>query len=40
LHVFSDGGHGFGMNRKSKSSDIWTDLLDRWLTRLGLSSKS
>ena len=36
VHVFPDGGHGFGMNKKGKSSDIWIDLLGKWLTRQGL----
>jgi acetyl esterase/lipase len=36
LHVFPDGGHGFGMNKKGKSCDAWTDLLARWLQRQGL----
>ena len=40
LHVFSDGGHGFGMNKKGKSCDVWTDLLSQWMTRFGLVSKS
>jgi acetyl esterase/lipase len=40
LHVFPDGGHGFGMNRKGKSSDMWTDLLGQWLQRLGLVAKT
>jgi acetyl esterase/lipase len=40
LHVFPDGGHGFGMNKKGKSCDAWTDLLASWMTRLGLLSKS
>ena len=40
LHVFRDGGHGFGMNKKGKSCDIWTDLLARWMTELGLIAKS
>ncbi|MFB3827064.1 MAG: alpha/beta hydrolase [Bryobacteraceae bacterium] len=36
LHVFADGGHGFGMNKKGKASDMWTDLLARWMTRMEL----
>ena len=38
LHVFPDGGHGFGMNKKGKSCDAWTDLLARWMQHLGLLS--
>jgi acetyl esterase/lipase len=40
LHVFPDGGHGFGMNKKGKSCDAWTDLLARWMQRMGLLGKS
>jgi acetyl esterase/lipase len=40
LHVFPDGGHGFGMNKKGKSCDAWTDLLEAWMTRTGLLGKS
>ncbi len=36
LHVFADGGHGFGMNKKGKACDIWTDLLAQWATRMNL----
>lgn len=39
LHVFPDGGHGFGMNKKGKSCDAWTELLARWMHRLGLLEK-
>ena len=40
LHVFPDGGHGFGMNRKGKSSDAWIDLMGQWMARLGLIARS
>jgi acetyl esterase/lipase len=40
LHVFPDGGHGFGMNKKGKSCDAWIDLLDRWMRSMGLIPKS
>jgi acetyl esterase/lipase len=36
LHVFADGGHGFGMNKKGKSCDAWTDLLGQWMSRMKL----
>ena len=39
LHVFADGGHGFGMNRKGKACDAWTDLLAQWMTRNILAGK-
>jgi acetyl esterase/lipase len=40
LHVFRDGGHGFGMNKKGKSCDIWTDLLAQWMIQSGLMGRS
>ena len=40
LHVFAAGGHGFGMNKKGKACDVWTDLLAQWMTRMGLLSKT
>jgi acetyl esterase/lipase len=40
LHVFPDGGHGFGMNKKGKSCDVWTDLLGQWMARAGLLGRS
>jgi acetyl esterase/lipase len=36
LHMFPDGGHGFGMNHKGKSCDMWIDLLGKWMARQGL----
>lgn len=39
LHVFADGGHGFGMNRKGKTSDMWTELLAQWMIRANLIPK-
>jgi acetyl esterase/lipase len=36
LHLFADGGHGFGMNVKGKASDGWAGLLEAWLSRMGL----
>jgi acetyl esterase/lipase len=40
LHIFADGGHGFGMNKKGKACDMWTDLLAQWMARTGLIGKS
>ena len=31
LHVYRDGGHGFGMNKQGKSSDFWINDLVNWL---------
>jgi acetyl esterase/lipase len=31
LHVFANGGHGWGMDTPGYLSDIWTKLLENWL---------
>jgi acetyl esterase/lipase len=38
LHIFADGGHGFGMNRKGKACDAWITMLEQWIIRHGLIS--
>jgi acetyl esterase/lipase len=35
LHVFSRGGHGFGMKKQNRPSDRWTDLFYAWLESSG-----
>jgi acetyl esterase/lipase len=37
LHVFSSGGHGFGMRKQGKTSDHWIDEFYYWLEALGLT---
>lgn len=34
LHIFPDGGHGYGMRKKGKSTDVWPDLAAIWLSRV------
>jgi acetyl esterase/lipase len=36
LHIYSSGGHGFGMNRTGKTSAAWPDAFLRWLKSEGL----
>lgn len=36
LHVFAEGGHGFGMRQKEKPVVEWPNLLDNWLHSRGL----
>lgn len=36
LHVYSRGGHGFGMRKKGLPVDTWTDRLRDWLASQGL----
>ena len=31
VHVFANGGHGFGIRKTGKASDTWTDRLTEWL---------
>ena len=31
LHIFADGGHGFGMNTQNLLSDVWIELFKNWL---------
>jgi acetyl esterase/lipase len=37
LHIFSAGGHGFGMRKQGTSSDHWIDAFYYWLEAQGLS---
>jgi acetyl esterase/lipase len=37
LHIFSGGGHGFGMLKTGKSSDHWIESFYNWLEALGLT---
>ena len=32
LHIFSEGGHGFGMTRSGKPHDQWPQMVIDWLT--------
>jgi len=36
LHIYSKGGHGFGMRKKNLPVDTWTDRLRDWLDVQGL----
>jgi acetyl esterase/lipase len=31
IHIYSKGGHGFGMNRQNQPSDTWIDRFADWL---------
>jgi len=37
VHVFSTGGHGFGMKRQGTGSDHWIDAFHNWLESQGLT---
>jgi len=39
LHVYSDGGHGYGMRKLGLTTDHWPALLDDWLRKLEVLAK-
>ena len=40
LHVYSEGGHGYGMRKLGLITDHWPTLLEDWLKKLGVFAKS
>lgn len=36
VHIFSAGGHGFGLKRQGTSSDHWIDAFYYWVKAQGL----
>jgi len=34
MHLFPDGGHGYGLRKRQKSTDAWPDLAAAWLRRV------
>ena len=36
LHIYTKGGHGFGMNKQNISTDNWIDRFGDWMNDLGL----
>lgn len=39
LHMYSKGGHGFGMKKQGLPVDKWIDRFEDWLTLLGFMTK-
>lgn len=39
VHIFSTGGHGFGMRKQGTASDHWIDTFYHWLEAQGFTSK-
>jgi dienelactone hydrolase len=35
LHIFLNGGHGFGMKKQNLASDSWADLFENWMKLSG-----
>jgi acetyl esterase/lipase len=40
VHIFSSGGHGFGMKKQGTSSDHWIDAFYYWLEAQGLDRRA
>ena len=36
LHVYAEGGHGFGLKRQGATSDLWFDQFTAWMRSRGL----
>jgi acetyl esterase/lipase len=34
LHLFPNGGHGYGLRQRGKTTDVWPDLAAAWLKRV------
>lgn len=39
LHIYNEGGHGFGMRQQGLPSDHWIDHFGEWLAALGMLKK-
>ena len=39
VHIYSAGGHGFGMKKQGTTSDHWTDDFHAWLEAQGLTKR-
>ena len=39
VHIFSSGGHGFGMRKQGTSSDHWIDAFYNWLEAQGFTKR-
>jgi hypothetical protein len=37
LHIYSKGGHGFGLRPHGQPADTWTDRFGDWLTAQGFN---
>lgn len=37
MHIFRDGGHGFGMNKKNLAIDQWPNLFAQWMKAQGIT---
>lgn len=37
MHIFRNGGHGFGMNKKNIPVDQWPELFAQWMKQMGIT---
>jgi len=37
MHIFRNGGHGFGMNKKNLPVDQWPNLFAQWMKQMGIT---
>jgi len=35
LHIYAQGGHGFGLRKQGLPTDTWTDRFIEWMTLQG-----
>ncbi|MGN6818133.1 MAG: alpha/beta hydrolase [Sphingomonas sp.] len=36
MHLFAKGGHGFGLRKKDEPVGVWPQLVERWMTQIGM----
>jgi acetyl esterase/lipase len=34
MHLFPDGGHGYGLRKKGTTTDVWPEIAAAWLARV------
>jgi acetyl esterase/lipase len=39
MHLYSHGGHGFGLRRTESPITEWPQLVERWLETIGITSE-
>jgi len=39
MHLYSHGGHGFGLRRTKSPITEWPQLVERWLETIGITSE-
>lgn len=40
MHIYAQGGHGFGLRRTEQPITHWTDLAEKWLSTIGILKDS